>query len=135
MTSTINQSFPFISKENPLILASTSPRRKRLLEEVGLPFRSLPSNIEEDQAEGDPLINTCFLAEKKARAVYSGSDNCWILGADTIVVIGETVLGKPIDHDDARSMLNLLSGKAGPPPLKAFFSWAKPRQESGDSPY
>ena len=104
MTSTINQSFPFINKENPLILASASPRRKRLLEEVGLPFRSLPSNVEEDQAEGNPVISACFLAEKKAKAVYSGSDNCWVLGADTIVVIGKMVLGKPIDHDDARSI-------------------------------
>lgn len=53
----------------------------------------------------------CKLAEEKARAVRFNSGNHWILGADTIVVLGDTVLGKPQDGEDVRGMLELLSGK------------------------
>jgi septum formation protein len=102
--------FPTISKEDPLLLASASPRRKKLLEQIGLPFRSLTGHDEEDLVLGDPSLNARHLAEKKARAVRSASENNWILGADTMVVLGETVLGKPVDQDEARSMLLLLSG-------------------------
>jgi septum formation protein len=104
-------SFPTISTEYPLILASSSPRRKRLLEQIGLPFRSLPSNIEEKGVANRTNGQAGLLAEKKAGAVHSISNNGWVLGADTMVVLGETMLGKPGDHDDARSMLLLLSGK------------------------
>ena len=100
-----------ISRENPLILASDSPRRKRLLQQIGLPFLALPSNVEENQVLGEPPDKALRLAEKKATAVYSRSKNRWILGADTIVVIGERILGKPADHDEAQSMLFFLSGK------------------------
>jgi len=103
--------FQTISKENPLILASDSPRRKRLLQQIGLPFRALTSNVQENQVPGEPPTKALRLAEKKARAVYSRSKNSWILGADTIVVIGERILGKPENYNEARSMLSLLSGK------------------------
>ena len=103
--------FPTISAKYPLILASASPRRKRLLQQIGLPFRSLPSNIDEENVEGEPSAIARILAEKKARAAYSRSNKNWILGADTIVVLGEAILGKPLSHEDARSMLNLLSGR------------------------
>jgi septum formation protein len=104
-------SFQPISKEKPLVLASHSPRRRRLLQQIGLPFRSLPSHAEEDQILSEPPVKAVLLAEKKARAVYAKSLDGWILGADTTVVIGERVLGKPIDHEEAHFMLSLLSGK------------------------
>lgn len=104
-------SFQPISKENPLVLASNSPRRRRLLQQIGLPFHSLPSHVEEDQILGEPPVKAVLLAEKKAKVVYSKSGDSWILGADTMVIIGERILGKPIDHEDAHFMLSRLSGK------------------------
>jgi septum formation protein len=53
----------------------------------------------------------CILAEKKAMDAYSRSKKNWVLGADTIVVLQETILGKPLDYEEARSMLTLLSGR------------------------
>ena len=61
----------FISKENPLILASASPRRKQLLEQVGLPIICQPSKVEENFMNKDPYIQAKLLAEKKARAVVN----------------------------------------------------------------
>lgn len=104
-------SFQTISRENPLILASNSPRRKRLLQQIGLPFRSLPSDVDENQAPGEPPVKAVLLAEKKAKAVYSQSKESWILGADTMVVVGRRILGKPRDHEDIHSMLSRLSGQ------------------------
>jgi septum formation protein len=103
--------FKTISKDFPLILASASPRRKRLLRQLGLPFRSLSSDIEETLDMDEPPLRVRLLAQKKAIAVHSRSNNSWVLGADTMVVLGETILGKPMDHDEAQSMLLLLSGK------------------------
>jgi septum formation protein len=104
-------SFQAINKENPLILASNSPRRKRLLQQIGLPFRSLPSQVDENQAPGEPLVKAVLLAEKKAKAVYSQSKDSWILGADTMVVVDGRILGKPRDHEDIHSRLSRLSDK------------------------
>ena len=103
--------FQTISENDPLILASESPRRKRLLEQLGLPFHAVPSRVEENELIGSPSAKASRLAEKKAKAVHSKSKDSWVLGADTIVVIEERVLGKPRDHDEARSMLSLLRGK------------------------
>ncbi len=103
--------FPFITKENPLILASVSPRRKRLLKQIGMPFRSIPSYAKEDRVMGDPSAIACGHALKKAVAVKAKAPNRWILGADTIVFLEESILGKPRDHEAARSMLYRLSGK------------------------
>jgi septum formation protein len=103
--------FQPVSPENPLILASASPRRKRLLKQIGLPFRSVPSHIDENQVFAEPALNPALLAEKKARAVQSISRPYWVLGADTMVLMGEKILGKPKDEEDARSMLMQLGGK------------------------
>lgn len=103
--------FSPVSKENPLVLASSSPRRKTLLEQIGLPFRILPSQIEEEGLSGEVSQITKTLAEKKAMAVYRQSPDAWILGADTIVVLGPSRLGKPDDREEARSMLLTLRGK------------------------
>ncbi|MGD8386158.1 MAG: Maf family protein [Desulfobacteraceae bacterium] len=95
----------------PLILASASPRRKRLLEQAGLPFLTLPAHIPESMDGDDPDTEACNLSRKKARAVLSDRSGSWILGADTVVVLGTTILGKPVDHGDALSMLERLSGR------------------------
>jgi len=118
-------SYSIISKQNPLILASASSRRKRLLEQAGLPFRSVKSQVAEAGLFGNPEHEVCLLAEKKASEVYPRVGEYWILGADTIVVIDGTgskipeqetnaahmILGKPGNAKEAGNMLRLLSGK------------------------
>ena len=103
--------FQPISRDFPLILASSSPRRKRLLKQIGIPFLSRSSNVEENLIAAQSTISPRLLAKKKAETVYLESHKNWMLGADTIVVLGETVLGKPKDPEDAQSMLSELSGK------------------------
>ncbi len=103
--------FPIISAQNPLILASASPRRKRLLTQAGIPFRSLTSRASEEGVSGDPEQISSVLAERKAVHVCAETGPSWILGADTIVTVDNRVLGKPEDGQKAREMLLLLSGK------------------------
>jgi septum formation protein len=100
-----------ISKDNPLVLASASPRRQKLLQQVGVPFLSLPSNIEEELTGRDPSDSTLILAERKARSLPSHSERHWVLGADTIVVLGDSVIGKPRNQQEAMTMLLHLNGK------------------------
>lgn len=100
-----------ISRGLPLLLASSSPRRKRLLKQIRLPFRSFSSAVQEDVGEGSPERNSCMLAEKKARFILNRSRGNWLLGADTMVVLDRVILGKPEDGEQARSMLLLLSGR------------------------
>lgn len=100
-----------ISKDAPLVLASASPRRKQLLRQMGIPFRTLSSRVREDHLSSDPRRNARLLAEAKAQAVAQKSSGTWILGADTIVVLGQEVLGKPGNKREAFSMLRRLSGK------------------------
>lgn len=104
-------SFQPITKENPLVLASRSPRRRRLLQQIGLPFLSLPSHVEENQVLGEPPVKAALIAEKKAKAVCAKSQNSWIVGADTMVVIGGSILGKPNNQEDVHFMLSCLSGR------------------------
>ena len=100
----------YISKEKPLILASTSPRRKKLLNSAGIPFIVEQSNISEDFSETLPELITTKLAFKKASAVHANR-KWWTLGADTIVTYSDIILGKPCDTADAVKMLKTLSGK------------------------
>jgi septum formation protein len=100
-----------ISPEFPLFLASSSPRRKTLLRQIGLPFRSFSSAVDENFSEGDPEHSVCVLAEKKASRVFNRSKGNWVLGADTVVVLEDAVLGKPESGEEASSMLLRLSGK------------------------
>jgi septum formation protein len=100
-----------IGENYPLILASASPRRKALLRQIALPFRALASRVDEAPLEGDPAGRIRRLAESKARAVWARSDRHWVLGADTVVLLGNLALGKPRDHKEARSMLRILAGK------------------------
>ena len=106
----MNSPFEQIGRKNPLILASASPRRKRLLEQARLPFKIEVSQILEETL-GEPEELCLRLAREKAVDVSFRTGPSWILGADTIVVMGDKILGKPVDKKDALGMLSLLSGK------------------------
>ncbi|MCA9483800.1 MAG: septum formation protein Maf [Nitrospina sp.] len=94
-----------------LILASQSPRRRDLLEEAGVPFDVLPADIEEVTDPGlSPADNVTALAAAKARRVAEDRPGRFVLGADTIVVLDNEILGKPRDREDARAMLSRLAG-------------------------
>ncbi|MHB0886073.1 MAG: Maf family protein [Bacillota bacterium] len=94
-----------------LILASTSPRRKALLEQVGADFEVIPSELKESPIIGTPVQQARALALDKARAVAAGRSSGLIIGADTIVVVNSAILGKPRDRREARTMLRLLAGR------------------------
>jgi septum formation protein len=99
-----------ISQKNPLVLASASPRRRRLMEQARLPFKTVVSQVQEETA-GVPSELCLRLAREKAMDVSARTGPFWILGADTIVVIEDRILGKPTDKRDALEMLSQLSGK------------------------
>ena len=92
-----------------LVLASASPRRSQLLSAAGIPFETIPANIPEEREPGEPPREFALrLAREKALAVglqRPRDDARWVLGADTIVVLGERILGKPRDPKHAESML------------------------------
>ena len=100
-----------IDEKHPLVLASASPRRTRLLSQMGIPHRVVVSRVDENGRVESPEAFCRNLAYLKAKDVGSRENVSWILGADTIVVIGSKVLGKPVNHEDAQRMLSLLSGK------------------------
>ena len=95
-----------------LILASKSPRRRELLEKCGIPFEIDAAEIDETL---DPSLSLCEairdLSVRKASAVLERHPDSVVLGSDTIVVIDDRVLGKPHDREDARCMLEELSGR------------------------
>jgi septum formation protein len=96
-----------------LILASASPRRQELLRNAGIPFSVQPADIDETPHAGEsPRDCAERLAEEKAVVISKKCPRDFVLGADTIVVVDETVLGKPRDVDDALRILRLLSGRA-----------------------
>jgi septum formation protein len=95
-----------------LVLASASPRRQELLRNAGISFTVQPADVDETPLPGE-LPRECAerLAREKARTVWRTRPQDLVLGADTIVVVDETILGKPADTDDAVRMLRLLSGR------------------------
>lgn len=104
-----------MSSPVPLILASASPRRRSLLEEQGIPFEVHVSGIEERPWPGEPPASYALRnASDKARAVRAArgdSERARILSADTIVVLDDRILEKPVDAADAARMLESLSGR------------------------
>lgn len=97
-----------------LILASASPRRAQLLEQIGVTFAQAPQEIDETPAAGESAEALAErLALKKARAAYAVQEQsgCIVLGSDTVVVAGDAILGKPEHADDALRMLALLSDR------------------------
>ena len=95
-----------------LILASTSPRRRYLLKQAGLSFAVIPGDFDESSIPPtEPAHYVRKLAEAKARNVAVRYPQSWVIGADTIVLINNTILGKPASKIEARTMLKHLSGK------------------------
>ena len=97
-----------------IILASASPRRRELLEQIGLSFRVIPSRIEEKELAGEsPDAHVVRLSLEKASEVAARDKTTarWIIGSDTIVLCDNRILGKPEDATQATSMLRLLSGR------------------------
>ncbi len=95
-----------------LILASSSPRRAEILRAVDWPFEVAAVDIDESRREREsPVAYVERLAREKAEAAAGRFPRQLVLGADTIVLIDEMVLGKPRDMDDARRMLRQLSGR------------------------
>jgi septum formation protein len=93
-----------------LVLASASPRRQEILRTAGIPCVARAADVDETPIAGEsPEVFVGRLAEAKAQAVRH--DDQQVLGADTVVVIDGTVLGKPADANDARRMLRSLSGR------------------------
>ena len=94
-----------------LILASKSPRRRYLLKQAGLQFSIIPSNLDEDSiplCSPDSYVRR--LAEAKAEDISQKYPESWVIGADTVVLIGNSLLGKPGSRSEARKMLKSLSG-------------------------
>lgn len=95
-----------------LILASASPRRKELLQDTEIPFDVIPSCIEEvlnENIEIEKAIEQ--LAYEKAYDVYRHHKDAVVLGCDTMVCVNGKALGKPSNHKEAKSMLEMLSGQ------------------------
>lgn len=95
-----------------LILASASPRRRELLSILGVRFEVVPANVDEIPADGEPPADFVRrAAADKGAAVAGRVPGAVVLAADTIVALGERILGKPGDRDDAIRMLEQLSGR------------------------
>lgn len=102
---------PWYTHEVPLVLASISPRRKSLLEGVGIPLIVHPSGVHETDFEGSPEQVVMGWASRKACAVASGYPGNPVLGADTMVFLDGRPLGKPADKAEAVEMLGAMSGR------------------------
>ncbi|MCM2675168.1 Maf family protein [Alkalicoccobacillus plakortidis] len=96
----------------PLILASSSPRRKELLQQIRYQFTIRTSETDERlEPDWSPEDAVIHLSRKKAEAVFSLHPEAVVIGADTIVVVDGVILGKPFDRQAAKSMLQQLSGR------------------------
>ena len=101
-----------ISGSRKIILASSSPRRKALLEQVGLRFEIRPAEVDEQIRDGEsPIAYVLRIAEQKALNVAGNAKGSWIIGADTIVYLDGEIFGKPVGKEAAHRMLQKLSGR------------------------
>lgn len=102
------------SMPGPILLASGSPRRRELLEQIGVAYQVLPADIDETAFPGEaPGAYTSRIAAAKVREVAPGrAAGQIVLGADTAVVLGDRMLGKPSDETEAVEMLHSLSGRS-----------------------
>lgn len=95
-----------------IILASSSPRRKKLLSKLNIDFQAVPAKCEEKMEPGEePLRMARRLSREKAESLVSHYPRHLIIGADTFVTLGKQVLGKPHTKKEAKRMLNSISGK------------------------
>jgi len=100
-----------VALKKKIILASNSPRRKELLKQIGLRFKIIVSNVEEKNASTSPVDFVKILSRKKAKAVAINNKNAIVIGADTIVVLKNEIIGKPDSLENAIEILKKLSGK------------------------
>jgi septum formation protein len=99
--------------DNRLILASGSPRRRQLLELIGVDFVVKPADVDETPLSGeDPVTYASRAARDKALEVAAHQPGRLVLGADTVVEVDRKILGKPSSIDDATKMLERLSGRS-----------------------
>ena len=95
-----------------IILASGSPRRRQLLEQAGYTFEVKAADVDETPPPGMPSANVpAHLAVEKAAVIAAQYPDCLIIAADTVVLLGDEILGKPVDEADALQMLARLSGR------------------------
>ncbi|MCF2612800.1 Maf family protein [Fusobacterium perfoetens] len=94
-----------------MILASNSPRRKEILENFGFNLKVITKNIDEVSDEEDIIKRIEDIARKKVLAVAEVYPNEFVVGADTVVVVDDKILGKPKDKKDIYEMLHSLSGR------------------------
>ena len=96
----------------PVILASQSPRRVELLKTIIKNFQVIPSNIDETcKSNLSPEENAVFLSRKKAAWVSKDHPHSLVIGADTLVVLENKIIGKPVNTEDAYQILHRLSGQ------------------------
>ncbi|HSP93299.1 MAG TPA: Maf family protein [Thermoanaerobaculia bacterium] len=96
----------------PLVLASSSPRRAEILTAMGIPFVVDAADVSEEIRPGESALDAASrLAADKAACVAERHPDSWVLAADTLVLLGEEILGKPRDDPDARRMLGSLAGR------------------------
>jgi septum formation protein len=97
----------------PIILASQSPRRVEILRYFSIPFEIIPHTFDERKVAftGDPFLYVSELAKNKAESISPAYPNRLVLAADTIVSIDDRVLNKPENYEDAKKMLQRLSGR------------------------
>lgn len=100
-----------MTSHSRITLASTSPRRMTLLNQLGLDFTVTPPTEDESSVHTDPAQRVMENASTKARSVASGTESEYVLGADTLVYLDDVVIGKPKDMEDARRMLETLQGR------------------------
>lgn len=103
-------------KMDRIILASASPRRRELLEQVGIPYEVMPVNADETITETNPALAVEELSRRKAlegmkQIPADTRDTVLVIGADTVVAREGQILGKPLDKEEAFAMLNSLQGK------------------------
>jgi septum formation protein len=95
----------------PLLLASRSPQRRAILEQLGIPFEVVVPEYDEEPTGADPAEEVERRAQGKARSVASEAGGLPVLGVDTEVVLDGRVYGKPADASEAEAMLDELSGR------------------------
>lgn len=99
-----------LTPDSPLVLASRSPQRKAILQQLGIPFEARPQDVEELTTGGDPEELVLENARRKARAAAEAGAEP-VLGVDTEVLIDDELLGKAGSEDEARGFLERLSGR------------------------
>ena len=118
---------PEESKHFMLVLASRSPRRQELLRNAGISFTVQAADVDETPLAGESAHDCAErLAKEKAMSVWRARSEDAVLGADTVVVVDEKILGKPVDASDAARMLRMLSGRVHEVITGVAMVWCQP---------